>query len=77
MQFFDKVVDVPVVLCEGVPQVLFIDGYDVPVIMQRRHVATVKVPQIQFIAGVSGHSSLATVGYAQCKLCSFQPGFRI
>ena len=24
--FFDKVVDVPVVLCNGVPQVHFIDG---------------------------------------------------
>ena len=31
-------------------------GVDVPVIMQRRCLATVKVPQIQFIAGVSGHS---------------------
>ena len=60
VQFFDKVVDDPVVLCDGVPQVQFIDGFDVPVIMQRRYVATVKVPQIQFIAGVSGHSSLAT-----------------
>ena len=32
--FFDKVVDVPVVLCNGVPQVQFIDGYGVPVIMR-------------------------------------------
>ena len=32
--FFDKVVDVPVVLCNGIPQVQFIDSYDVPVIMQ-------------------------------------------
>ena len=31
----DKVVDVPVVLCNGFPQVHFIDGCDVPVIMQR------------------------------------------
>ena len=30
---------------------------DVPVIMQRRFVSTVEVPQIQFIAGVGGHSS--------------------
>ena len=28
---------------------------DVPVILQRRRVATVEVPQIQFIAGVSGN----------------------
>ena len=34
VHFFDKVVDVPVVLCNGVPQVQFIDGYDVPVIMR-------------------------------------------
>ena len=33
---------------------------DVPVIMQRRGVATVEVPQIQIIAGVSGHSQFAT-----------------
>ena len=32
--FFDKVVDV-LVLCNGILQVQFIDGYDVPVIMQR------------------------------------------
>ena len=39
---------------------------------------TVKVPQIQFIAGVSGPSCCATeTGYAQRKLCSFQPGCRI
>ena len=31
--FFDKVVDVPVVLCNGVLQVKFIKGYDVPMIM--------------------------------------------
>ena len=31
--FFDKVVDVLVVLCNGFPQVHFIDGYHVPVIM--------------------------------------------
>ena len=31
--FFDKVVDVPVVLCNGVLQVQFIEGYDVPMIM--------------------------------------------
>ena len=30
---------------------------DVPVIMQRRWFATVEVPQVQFIAGVGGHSS--------------------
>ena len=30
---FDKVVNVPVVLCNGVPQVQFIDGYDVSMIM--------------------------------------------
>ena len=30
---FDKVVDVPVVLWNGVPQVQFIDGSDVPMIM--------------------------------------------
>ena len=53
---FNKVVDVPVVL---VPQ--FIDGMDVPVIMQRRGVShTVKVPQTHFIAGVSGHSCCST-----------------
>ena len=34
VQFFVKVVDVPCVLCDGVPQVQFIDGYDVPVIMR-------------------------------------------
>ena len=34
VHFFDKVVDVPVVLCDGVPQVQFIEGYDVPVIMR-------------------------------------------
>ena len=33
VHFFDKVVDVPVVLCNGVPQVQFIEGYDVTVIM--------------------------------------------
>ena len=32
--FFDKVVDVPVVLCNAVPQVQFIDGCDVPMIMR-------------------------------------------
>ena len=53
---FNKVVDVPVVL---VPK--FIDGVDVPVIMQRRGVShTVKVPQTHFIAGVSGHSCCST-----------------
>ena len=31
--FFDKVVDVPVVLCDGVLQVQFIEGYDVPMVM--------------------------------------------
>ena len=31
--FFDKVVDVPVVLCSGVLQVQFIEGCDVPMIM--------------------------------------------
>ena len=36
--FFDKVIDVPVVLCNGIPQAQFIDGYDVHVIMQRRYV---------------------------------------
>ena len=30
---------------------------DVPVILQRRWVATLEVPQIQFIAGVGGHPS--------------------
>ena len=50
---FDKVVDVSVV---QVPH--FIDGVDV---MQRRGVLhTVKVPEIQFIAGVSGPSCCAT-----------------
>ena len=34
----DRVVDVPVVLYNGVPQVHFIDGCDVPVIMQRYYV---------------------------------------
>ena len=38
----DKVVDVPVVLCNGVPQVHFIDGCDVPVIMQRCEVPASK-----------------------------------
>ena len=58
-QFLDKVVDMPVV-------VQFFDMVvDVPVVLCDG------VPQVQyFIAGVSGHSSLATVGYAQCKLCS-------
>ena len=37
--FFDKVVDVPDVLCNGIPQVQFIDGCDVPVIMLGRYVA--------------------------------------
>ena len=63
--FFDKVVDVPNVQVLGgaagaVPAVL-----DVPVIMQRRWVATVEVPQIQFIAGVSGHFSPHRDRYAQ------------
>ena len=31
--FFDKVVDVRVVLCNGVLQVQFIEGYAVPMIM--------------------------------------------
>ena len=35
----------------------FIDGLDVPVIMQRRCLATVKMPHIQFIAGAGGHFS--------------------
>ena len=47
---------------------------DVPVIKQRRRVSrTVKVPQIQFIAGVSGHSSFATetgTHNANCAACS-------
>ena len=33
VRFFDKVVDASVVLWNGVPQVQFIDGYHVPVIM--------------------------------------------
>ena len=32
--FFDQVVDVPVVLCNGIPQVQFIGGFDVPMIMR-------------------------------------------
>ena len=32
--FFDKVVDVPVVLCNGFLQVQFIDGYDAPMVMR-------------------------------------------
>ena len=32
--FFDQVVDVPVVLCNGISQVQFIDGCDVPMIMR-------------------------------------------
>ena len=66
VQFLDKVVDMPVVVqpfdkvvdvfVVQVPQ--FIDGLDVAVMMQRRGVLhTVKVPQTQFIARVSGHSS--------------------
>ena len=50
MQYLDKVFDVFFVQ--------FIDGVDVPVIMQRQVVSrTVEVPQIQFIARVGGHSS--------------------
>ena len=49
VQIFDKVVDVPVVQV-----VQFIDGVNVPVIMQRqvRVSSTVEVPQIQFTARV-------------------------
>ena len=44
IQFLDKVIympavvfsSVPVVLCNGIPQVQFVDGYDVPVIMRNR-----------------------------------------
>ena len=32
--FFDKVVDVPVVLCNGVPQVHSIDGCDAHMVMR-------------------------------------------
>ena len=32
--FFDQVVDVPVVLCNGIPQVQFIDGCYVSMIMR-------------------------------------------
>ena len=60
LQFSDKV-DMPVVVndrCCGVPQVQFIDGLAVIVIMQRQVVSrTVEVPRIQFIARVCRHSS--------------------
>ena len=68
VQFLDKVVDMPVVV-QRVEKVIdvpvvqmpqFIDGMDVPVIMQRRWVSrTVEVPQLQFIARVCRHSSSA------------------
>ena len=69
--FFDKVVDVPIVQVLGgaaaaVPAVL-----DVPVITQRRWVATVQVPQIQFIAGVSGHSCLLETGTGMAAMNGF------
>ena len=35
VHFFTNVVDVPVVLCNGVLQGQFIDGYDVPVFTRR------------------------------------------
>ena len=44
---------------------------DVSVILQRHWVATVEVPQIQFIAGVSGHSSSQqrwALGFQQWRL---------
>ena len=34
VHFFDKVVDVPFVLCDEVPQVQFIEGSDVPVVLR-------------------------------------------
>ena len=66
VQFLDKVVDMPVVV-QRVDKVIdvpvvqmpqFIDGMDVPVIMQRRWVSRT-VPQIQSIARVCRHSSSA------------------
>ena len=55
----------------AVPAVL-----DVPVIMQRRWVfATLKVPQIQFIAGVSGHFSSHRDGYASSVEYGGDEGF--
>ena len=58
-----------------VPQSQFLPGYG------RRRVyaatsclATVKVPQIQFIAGVSGHFSRHRDRYAQFQLCMVGPG---
>ena len=51
--------------------VQFIDGMDVPVIIQRRYVATVKVPKIQFIAGVGGHSSSHETGTGMAAMVFF------
>ena len=39
VHFFDKVVDVPFVLCDGIPQVQFIEGYDVPMVMRAQRSA--------------------------------------
>ena len=65
LQYLDKVVDVFFVQ--------FIDGMDVPVIMERRVGVspTVEVPQIQFIARVSGHSfKMGERGQPKPKLVS-------
>ena len=57
LQCFDKVNDVPVVQ--------FIDGCGRPCDHAATSgLATVKVPQTQFIAGVGGHSSSQRDGYA-------------
>ena len=69
-----KDVDVPVVQVVVVPQVQFIDGHG----RRRDHAVTwgsrtVETPQIQFIAGVTGHPSSHETGSGMAAMSFFLP----
>ena len=69
LQYSDKVVDVPVVQVVVVPQVQLCSYGRRCDHAATLGLATVEVPQIQFIAGVSGHSS------SQQRRVRFQHGY--
>ena len=72
VQRVDTVIDVPVV---QMPQ--FIDGMDVPSIMQRQVVSgIVEVPQIQFTARVCRHSSSAQRRVLTVQTVQLSSGWR-
>ena len=74
LQFSDKV-DMPVVVNDSCLVVLQVQFLRLCVIEQRRRVSRpVKVPQIEFIAGVSGHSSFATDWTHSANCAAFSLG---